>query len=300
MSGFTAIALDKLPAPDVVEQIDYEQVLSDMVADLLARAPGLADTLALESEPLRKLLEVCAYRETLLRQRVNEASKAVMLASAQGGDLDQIAANYQVQRLLIDAGDPDAVPPVPPTYEDDANLRRRVQLSFEGFSTAGPEGAYIFHALAADADILDASVTSPRPGDVLVTVMSRTGDGTASADLVAAVETILSSDDVRPLTDHVTAQSAEIVPYTVTAELTLYPGPDSTVVLAAAEASLNQYISTHHRLGHDITLSGLYAALHQEGVQNVGLTAPAADIVISRHQAAYCTGATVSIGGTDE
>jgi phage-related baseplate assembly protein len=300
MSGFTAIALDKLPAPDVVEQIDYEQVLSDMVTDLLTRAPELADTIALESEPLRKLLEVCAYRETLLRQRVNEASKAVMLAFAHGGDLDQIAANYQVERLLVDAGDPDAVPPVPPTYEDDASLRRRVQLSFEGFSTAGPEGAYIFHALAADAEVLDASVTSPQPGDVLVTVMSRMGDGAASPDLVAAVEAILSSDDVRPLTDHVAAQSAEIVPYSVTAELTLYPGPDSAVVLAAAETALNLYTQQHHRLGHDITLSGLYAALHQEGVQNVVLTAPTADIVISGHQAAYCTGTTVTIGGTDE
>ena len=47
-------------------------------------------------------------------------------------------------------------------------------------------------------------------------------------------------------------------------------------------------------------MSGLYAALHREGVQNVNLTAPGADIVIDSHQAAYCTGTTVTIGGTDE
>lgn len=300
MSAFTAIDMDKLPAPEVVEQIDYETVLAAMKTDLIARAPNLAETLELESEPIVKLIEVCAFRETLFRQRVNEASKAVMLAYAGGSDLDQIAARYNVQRLLIDAGDPDAVPTVPATFEDDISLRRRVQLSFEGYSTAGPEGAYIFHALSADADVLDASVASPSPGVVVVTVLSRTGDGSADAALLNAVDTTLNADDIRPLTDQVTVQSAEIVTYSVTASLTLYPGPDSVVVLANAQSALDTYISSNHRLGRDITLSGLYAALHQEGVQNVNLSAPIADIVINNHQAAHCTGTTITIGGTDE
>jgi phage-related baseplate assembly protein len=39
------------------------------------------------------LLQVVAYRELLLRQRINEASKAVMVAYAASADLDQIGAN---------------------------------------------------------------------------------------------------------------------------------------------------------------------------------------------------------------
>lgn len=54
----------------------------DMRADLVARAPALLGALAIESDPLNKLLEVCVYREMILRQRVNDAAKGVMIAYA--------------------------------------------------------------------------------------------------------------------------------------------------------------------------------------------------------------------------
>lgn len=295
--GFTAVDLSQLAVPDVVETLDFEAILAAMLADLRARDPEF-DALV-ESDPAFKILQVAAYRETILRQRVNDAAKAVLLAYAGGADLDQIAANYNIARLVIDAGDPDAIPPVPPTLETDTSLRRRVQLSFEGFSTAGPVGAYIFHALGADPDVLDVSVASPAPGDVVVTVLSRQGDGTASSGLITAVDGVLSADQIRPLTDNVTVQSATIVNYTVDATLTLYPGPDAAVVEAAAEAELQKYIDAQQRLGRDVTLSGLYAALHRPGVQNVTLASPTADIAVGDAEAAFCTGFTVTVGGTD-
>lgn len=296
--GFTAVDLSQLAVPDVVETLDFEAILAAMLADLRARDPEF-DALV-ESDPAFKILQVAAYRETILRQRVNDAAKAVLLAYAGGADLDQIAANYNIARLVIDAGDPDAIPPVPPTLETDASLRRRVQLSFEGFSTAGPVGAYIFHALGADPDVLDVSVDSPAPGDVVVTILSRQGDGTASAGLITTVDGVLSADQIRPLTDNVTVQSAAIVNYTVEAVLTLFNGPDSAVVLAQAEAALAAYIADTQRLGRDITRSAVFAALHQPGVQNVALASPAADIVITPAQAPFCTATAVTIGGFDE
>jgi len=237
MSGYSAIDLSLLPVPDVVETLDYEVILAAMKADLAARAPDLAAVLALESEPLVKLLEVCAYREVLIRARVNDAAQAVTLARATGTDLDNLAALFGVARLVISPGNPSAVPPVAPTLESDADLRRRAQLALEGFSTAGPEGAYVFHALSADADVLDVSATSPSAGDVLVTVLSRTGSGTAPAPLLATVQAALNADDVRPLCDNVVVQSAAIVSYAITATLYFYPGPDSAVVMAAAQAA---------------------------------------------------------------
>ena len=299
MAGsFTAVDLSQLAAPDVVETLDYEAILAAMVTDLQSRDPAF--TALVESDPAFKILEVAAYRETLIRQRVNDGAKAVMLAYAGGADLDQIAANYNVERLILDPGDPDAIPPVEPTLESDTALRRRVQLSFEGFSTAGPVGAYVFHALGADPDVLDVSVASPNPGDVVVSVLSRQGDGTASAGLISAVDAVLSSDTVRPLTDNVTVQSATIVNYSVTAVLTVLPGPDGSVVLAQAQAALDAYIAETQRLGRDVTRSGIFAALHQPGVQNVSLTAPAADIVIDADEASFCTATNVTLGGVGE
>jgi len=298
--GFTAIDLAQLPVPDVIEVIDFETILAEMKADLISRDASLADVLQLESEPVVKLLEVCAFRETVLRQRVNEAAKANMLAYALGTDLDNLGALFGVTRLLIDAGDPDAVPPVPATYEADDDYRRRITLALEGYSTAGPEGAYIFHALSADGDVLDASAISPTPGDVVVTVLSRTGDGTAGQALLDAVDATLSAESVRPLTDHVTVQSAAIIDYAITATLYFYAGPGSTEVMAAAQTAAEAYTAEQHALGRDVTLSGIYAALHQPGVQRVDLTAPAADIVVDRQQATYCTAITLTNGGIDE
>ena len=296
--SFTAVNLSQLPAPDVVETLDFEEILAAMVADLQSRDPSF--TALVESDPAYKIMQVAAYRELILRQRINEASRSVMLAYAMGSDLDQIGANFNVVRLMLDPGNPNAVPPVPPIMEADIDFRRRIQLSFEGFSTAGPEGAYIFHALSASADVKDASAISPNPGEVLVSVLSRIADGAATPEMIAAVDATLSDEEVRPLTDMVTVQSATIVTYQITADLYFFRGPDSGPVMQQAQKAAEAYAKEQHRLGADITLSGIYAALHQPGVQRVELTSPAATIVIDETSAAFCTAITLNNGGIDE
>lgn len=292
-NNYTTVDLSQLPLPDVVETLDFETILSDMVADLQARDPSFSALV--ESDPAYKILEVCAYREVTLRQRVNDAAKAVMLAYAVNDDLDNIGADFDVERLLLDAGDPTAIPPVPPTYELDTDFRRRIQLSFEGFTTAGSEGSYIFNGLTADGDVKDISVTSPTPGTVNVYVLSKTGSGAAGSDLVVAVNNALNSDDVRPLTDNVVVSSANIVDYSITAELVLYPGPDSSVVLEAAQNAINAFTVSIARLGLDVALSAIYAALQQPGVQQVNLASPTANLALDQTQASYCTSVTLTI-----
>nr|WP_305793112.1 baseplate J/gp47 family protein [Sedimenticola hydrogenitrophicus] len=289
-----------MAAPGVIEALDYETLLAAIRADFIARAPEHAALLDLESEPLTKLMESAAYIALTLRQRVNNAARAVMLAYATGSDLDQLGALFGVERLLVDAGDATAVPPVPPTYETDQRLRQRIQLSLEGHSTAGPEGAYIFWALTASPDVLDVGIESPNPGEVLVTVLSTEGDGTATPELQDAVFQVINSENIRPLTDNVTVQGATIIPYAVDATLTFYDGPGSSVARQAAEDAASTYVTEHHLLGHDITRSGLFAALHQLGVQNVVIASPAADIPVSSTEAAYCSSITVTAGGVDE
>ncbi|MDA5192801.1 baseplate assembly protein [Govanella unica] len=292
---FTAVDLSKLPAPQVVETLDYETILAQLVASAKLVMPEFAP---LESDPAMKLLEIVAYREILLRQRVNAAARAVMPAYATDEDLDNLAALLGVTRFQLEPADP--LLGIPAVMERDADLRRRMVLAPEGYSVAGPEGAYIFHALSAHPDVLDASAVSPDPGEVVVSVLSRDGDGTASAGLLAAVAAYVSADTRRPLTDHVTVQSAAIVPYAIDAELTTFSGPDGSVVLSEANRRLGEYIEGSHRLGRDITISGIHAALHAEGVHNVVLTSPVADIVVDRHQAPHCTSVTVTYGGIGE
>lgn len=298
MSQFTAINLAQVAPPDVIEPLDFEQILAAMLADLLERAPEL--DAQVESEPLMKLLEVCAYRELQLRARINDAARAVMLPYSTGADLDNLGSLFGVERLLISPAVPTAVPPSAAVYESDSDFRYRIQLSLEGLSTAGPEGAYIFHALSADGQVLDASATSPSPGQVLITVLSRSGTGVPDAALLSTVLAKLSDESVRPLTDYVHVQAATIAQYQVTATLYFYAGPDREVIMANARAALEGYTNGQHRLGLDVTLSGIYAALHQPGVQRVDLASPAANLVVNRQSASYCTAITLIDGGLDE
>ncbi|MGU3447590.1 baseplate assembly protein [Enterobacteriaceae bacterium C34A] len=300
-----SIDLSQLPAPDVVETLDYESILAERKAVLISLFPedqqeAVARTLALESDPLVKYLEENAFRELLWRQRVNEAALAVTLAYSKGSDLDVMAANNDTERLTITPGDDTTIPPTPAVMESDDDLRLRAQQAFEGLSVAGPVGAYEYHGRSADGRVADISVDSPTPACVTISVLSREGDGSASDDLLAAVEKALNAEDVRPVGDRVTVQSAEIVPYQIDATLYFYPGPEAEPIRQASEDKLKSYISSQQRLGRDIRQSAIYAALHVEGVQRVELAAPLADIVLSKYQASYCTEYSITAGGTDE
>ncbi|BED29117.1 baseplate assembly protein [Escherichia coli O7:H10] len=299
------IDLSQLPAPQIVDVPDFETLLAERKAEFVALHPkdeqeAVIRTLELESEPVTKLLQENAYRELLLRQRINEAAQAVMVAYAMGGDLDQLAANYNVTRLTVTPADNDAVPPVAAVMESDEALRLRVPAAFEGLSVAGPTAAYEFHARSADGRVADASATSPAPAEVVLTVLSREGDGTAEKDLLDVVEKALNSENVRPVADRLTVRSAEIIPYRVEATIFLYPGPEAEPVMAAAKASLQKYIASQTRLGRDIRRSAIFAALHVEGVQRVELASPLADVILNKTQAASCTQWSVTNGGTDE
>jgi phage-related baseplate assembly protein len=294
--SYTSVDLSQLPVPDVVEQFDFDTILSEMLADLISRDPDF--TALVESDPAYKILEVCAYREVIVRQRCNEAAKAVMLAYAENGDLDNLGALFGVTRLTITPADP--VLQIPAVMETDAAYRYRITLAPEGYSVAGPEGAYVYHALSADPGVLDASATSPNPGDVVVTVLSNVGDGTADAELLATVAAAVSADTTRPMTDNVTVQSAQIVDFTIVGTRYTFAGPDSSVVLAASDAGLQAYLTACHKLGLDVTLSGLYGSMMVQGMQRVDLTTPTANLVISRTQASYCTSINLAYGGVDE
>lgn len=300
MTTFTPINLAALPAPDVIEQIDYEQILAARKAYAISLWPAdqqaqVAATLALESEPLTKLLQENAYRETLLRQRVNEAALAVLLPFAKAADLEQIAARFNVARLVIIPANPSAVPPVAAVMEGDDSLRERTQMALEGLSTAGPRNSYIFHARSADGRAADASCTSPNPAEVVVTVQSALGDGTADAELLGIVTAYLSDEDRRPVADRLTVQSAQVLEYSVTAELHLKTqGPEAEPIRATAEARLAAMVNQRRRLGLEVNSSALDAALHIEGVRRVDLIGWV-DIVATEAQAPYCTGYSVTV-----
>lgn len=292
------IDLTALPAPAVLEALDFEDTYQAELATFrtLMETDGQEWSAPLESDPVTKLIELGTYRRLLNRARVNDAAKALLLAYATGADLDQLAANVSLQRLVVQAEDLTAVPPVLAVLEEDDALRERVQLVYEGLTTAGPRNSYILHARNASGLVADATAESPSPAAVVVTVLSLEGNGTAEADLLDAVSAYLNDDDVRPVADRLTVQSAQILPYTISAKVYMAGnGPENEAILATCRERLQAWVNPRRRLGVEVARSGVDAQLHINGVTRVELTGWA-DIKPSKAQAAWCEGFTVVRG----
>ncbi|MGQ5522649.1 baseplate assembly protein [Chitinimonas sp. PSY-7] len=321
-----SIDLTRIPAPDLVEVLAFESIYADKLAAFQAVYPDY--TAALESDPVVKLLELSAYDELMLRARINDAARASMLAYACGNDLDHRAADYGVQRSLLIPKQPDAYPPIEAVWEDDERLRLRCQMALEQATVAGSRGAYLFHALSASAQIADVSIDAPTfslatmtdavskklpagalvlvcqyaagidnplPGDVAVTLLPRPGVEDAAA-LLTLAEHALSADEIRPLTDRPRIGLGKPKPFRVVATITMEAGPDSDVVMGHARQRLDALLAESRKLGRELPLSALYAALHVPGVRSVYLEEPQAPIVCDLREYPECTGIVLSKG----
>ncbi|MCG7548454.1 baseplate J/gp47 family protein [Pseudoalteromonas sp. Of7M-16] len=337
LTNFSAIDLSRLPAPNLIEPLSFDKIRAEILDDFQTRFPDAE--LSLVSDPVVKLIESFAYRELLLRQRINDSASAVLLAHATSSELDYLGNRFGVERALLVPADNDQVPPREAVYEQDERYRERIALALEGFSTAGPAGAYAFHALKGSQHVKDVHVDAPQfayvdlpaqvqnllppsarllvctddagltpdvlsgaqppepvPGDVVVTLLTDQGNGHATPQVIEQVQSQLNKENVRPLTDRVHIKSADIVEFELDAVIHIYPGMDGAALVDEARDSLNAWLNEHHKLGHDISLSGLFAVLHREGVQRVELSAPQWDIVVQAHQAAFCTRASIQLG----
>jgi len=164
-----SIDISRVPKPQVIDQPEFDQIVAELSADLVQRYPACADVIDDEAEPLLYLLQTAAYRELVLRQRVNDAALNLTLAYASNTALDAIGTDrFKLPRLVVRAADNSTNPPTPAVMEHDDDYRQRLWLSMDALSTAGPQGAYESLAFNADADIADARALKTAPGTIVV------------------------------------------------------------------------------------------------------------------------------------
>jgi phage-related baseplate assembly protein len=149
--------------------------------------------------------------------------------------------------------------------------------------------------MSLDPSIKSVQVYTPQPGEVHVLPLVDTGNGLPSAGLLSRIRVRLGEEDIRPLTDMVFVRSPAIVNFDVTVNLSIADGPDPLVVKAASLASINAYLSSRHKVGTSIKMSGLIAAAMTPGVENVELVSPITDISPAEDEVAYATTKTVNV-----
>lgn len=324
MSRFVAPALESLGDVPQVVPVVFEDIKSGRDAYLVAALARLGiayDVTALETDPLVVAYsEGGGYQESLFRQRVNEAVRGLSLATAIGGDLDHIGATYAgIGRLVYEneADDQPANSQWDETrqkwVETDKTFRARIKLAFEAWSTAGPEGAYVFHALELDGirDVADAAAYSeedaatysatlhadaysmgqiPEPfagrsdGDpvlapeVLVVLLPTRQYGAADQALLDRVYTAVTADDVRPLGDCVRVEAATVTAYDIVVNLYYAPGADAAALAAAAKDQLKAYAADRRRIGLAIQREVIGGRAAIDNLVTVEVVSPAADI----------------------
>ncbi|MGS1093114.1 baseplate assembly protein [Aquamicrobium terrae] len=263
-----------LPSPSIIEGLDYEAILGALMADVRDRFAGAGidyDVGHLETDPVKIVLEAAAYREMLLRARVNDAAKANLVAFSEGTDLDHLAAFYDVARLQ---------------GELDEALRERVILAISGRSTAGPRDWYRAAARRASDRVKDAAVYRIGLGpDIRVAVLATDNYGEPDAALLAAVRNVVTSDAVRVISDRIEVIAATSTTVDLAADAWLLPDAPQTV-FDGLEDGLRAALAAQGGLGFDVTRSWLVATLHQPGVQKVVLHTPASDAVVGDNAAA--------------
>lgn len=263
-----------LPQPSIIETLDYEAVLAELVADVVARFAEAGvdyDVGNLETDPVKIILEACAYREILLRARINDAAKSNLVPFSTGSDLDYLAGFYDVERL---------------EGESDVALRERVTLAIQGRSTAGPREWYASAARRADVRVKEVAVYRPGLGpDIRIAVIATDNFGEPDAALLAAVHNVVTSDYVRVISDRIEVVAATSVTVDVAADIWLMPDAPQTV-FDGLEATLRAALADQGGLGFDVTRSWLTATLHQPGVHKVVLAQPMGDVVVGDHEAA--------------
>jgi phage-related baseplate assembly protein len=273
--------LTRLKAPTVVELLSYEDILLRMKEDLTSRDPSFSALI--ESDPAIKILEVAAWRELLLRQRINDAARANLLAFAKESDLDHLAALYGVARI---------------DQENDDTFRSRIQAKIVGWSTAGSREHYRYHALSADVRVKDARVESLKPGLVNVSILSKEGDGSTSSNLLVSVTDYLQRDNIKVLTDTVEVVGCNIIPITIEAKIYLYPSTVLDIVEVAKERFIKR-LSEAKSLGWNLTKSWIIANLFADGMQRIEVINPTQDIVLQGHECIALSGINLKIAGTD-
>lgn len=279
--------LASLPEPSVVDQPNFEARLELFREKLLEAFDAVGfdyDVEDLETDPAQILLQVSAFQDTLLRQRINEAVRSTLLPYAAGPDLDILAQFYDVTRQL---------------GETDDRLRVRVVLAIRGRSTGGTEARYRSIAMGASIRVADVAVyTVGRDPTVRVAVFSTDNAGVADEALVATVDAALQDPAVRMVNDRIVVTPAARQVVNIVADAWVLPQASISVALAM-ENSLREAWGRQILLGRNVTRSWLVSKLMLDTVHRVEIVQPATDVILPFDQAAALGSVNITLRGRD-
>ena len=184
--------------------------------------------------------------------------------------------------------------------ETDDSLRQRIKAAPSSFSTAGSREAYEFYAKSASSSIIDVAVRQITPGTVGVYPL--VPGGNTSQEVLNLVTNALNADRVRPETDTVSVLAPAITSYSIDISVVTLDDAVANDVVNQVTTNINAFVAANEStLGNDVMISQLIAAAASvEGVYNVTINSPVANIVIPFNGIAVNNSVVVTATGTNE
>jgi phage-related baseplate assembly protein len=185
--------------------------------------------------------------------------------------------------------------------EGDENLRDRIRLAPSSFSVAGPAPAYRYWARSANQSIIDVTVISPTPGVIEIRPLM-TGGELPDSDLLDQVADVLTSNDVRPLTDQVNVLAPTAFNYDITVDYWVSEADASqtTNIQAAVEDAVEIFAGWQKgAIGRDINPSELVRKMMEAGAKRVDVSSPIF-VVLDKTEVALEYTVTVNYRGIED
>ena len=247
--------LQSLPPPEAVEELTFETIRDEILVSMSVQLPAWTQH---PDDPLYKAIENFAYREYLIRQRVNANIRQTLLAFASGANLDHLAALVSLSRA---------------EGEEDDDLRERFATSLVGLSV-GTAAAIRANCFAAGVQVDDVQITVATNGQDITVYPASGGAALSTDDQITLLDYIADPARVH-IGDTLTIGTITTHTYTIDASVTYDSRTTDRVALEAAiRQAVYAFISEHQKVGSSVNLSILTDALVVDGVIDVSVSAP--------------------------
>ena len=289
-----------IPKPPALIELKTSAIIDKLIKSFLEQNPQLEDAFKAGGDPLKSLIEQCGYQFALLTNQINFAIKDNFIATATGDGLDNLVELVGLTRNQD---------------EGDEQLRQRYVDSWHHLNTTGSRTSYLYHAKLAHPIIKDVNAWSGKPGYVNIAILTHLhndklqlvdadaqdeqtiSDGRATTELIQLVNINLHNDSIKPLGDKIIIKSAEIINYTIVANIILAKDVqvEEKIIQDRLNAQLHALVSANHKFCQNILVSQILAALYNKTVKEVKLIEPQTDLIMTEAQVGFCTDITLNI-----
>lgn len=248
-----------------IEDFNYEKIFSDtktaLIKNIQLHYPQLNELS--ESDPMMKTLQIAAYRELLIRQKIKDTLKSSLISRASGKNVAQLS------QLILEKD------------EIENKTDREIKTSLLNFwkktlyYTTGTAVSYKYFTQEVDKEsIRDSRSIKEKPAEIKIYLLLEKGHrltADAEADLLKKTKNYLCDPKICRITDKIEVEYASIQSYSLTADIELFPNYRLEAIKPTIEKMLAKITDSRFYLDKALDTKYFFKAFYQQGVKNVSL-----------------------------